>query len=70
MIAGVPFFAFDRGSVVFDLANHDLSRIENPAFPEEPLRMQKLFDIAYAQWNPDEIESGEFWKHLMAYPLP
>jgi len=70
LIAGIPFFGFDRGSMAFDLANQDLSRIETPGFPEEPVRMQKLYDIAYAQWNSDEIKSGEFWKHLMSYPLP
>lgn len=64
LISGIPFFCFDRGSVVYDLANHDLTQIETPNFPDDKSRYQKLCDIAYSQWNTTEIESGEFWQHI------
>lgn len=64
LIEGVPVFSFSKGSIVYDLANHDLNDIENPFFPSDDVRRQKLADIAYAQWNLDEIKNGEFWKHL------
>jgi len=64
MIEGIPFFSFDRGSVIYDISNHDLSSVENPSFPNDEIRMQRLYNIAYYQWNQDEIRQGLFFEHL------
>lgn len=60
VLAGVPVFAFDKGSMVYQVANKNWLKIERP---EKPDRSQWLNDICYAQWTPEEMMSGEAWKH-------
>lgn len=59
VLDGVPTVSCDRGSMVWDITEHD------------PFHMPVLSDrtdwshkIAYAQWSPAEIEHGEAWEHL------
>jgi hypothetical protein len=56
---GVPAVSMDGGSMAWDVTTHDLS---------EPLYREDRHDwgrrIAYSQWLPNEIESGEAWRHL------
>jgi hypothetical protein len=61
MLAGTPVINLDCGSMVWDLAQHDYSQIDKPPFPD---REQWAYDIAYAQWSPEEIENGDAWEHL------
>lgn len=61
ILAGVPVINLDRGSMVWQLAHHDFSDINNLQYPD---RQQWSHDIAYAQWLPEEIESGQAWEHL------
>ena len=57
MIAGIPFYSFDKGSMVNDIANHDISTIETDIkFPSDEIRMQKLYEISYKQWDVDDEE--------------
>lgn len=65
LINGLPIFAFDNGTPVYDIANHDISQIETPQFPSHIAKKQKLNDIAYMQWNKEELASGEAFKHIM-----
>ncbi len=65
LIEGIPIFAFDKGSPIYDIANQDLSNIENPKFPEDDIKKQKLHDIAYMQWNKEELENGEALNHIL-----
>lgn len=60
LVLGIPAFAWD--GVAKPMALQDLSRIETPVFPEG--REQWIADIAYCQWNADEMRSGAAWKHL------
>jgi hypothetical protein len=60
ILAGVPVFAYDEGSMVYSLARKDW----NIELPYRPDREQFLNDIAYCQWTPDELGSGEAWKHI------
>lgn len=62
-IAGVPVFAFDCGSMAYRIANKKWFSIDEPDKPEI-VREQWLFDIAYAQWTPAEMRSGEAWEHI------
>jgi len=62
MLMGVPVFNFDAGSMVWDLAmKGDLKQINDPIKPD---RTQWAYNLAYTQWLPSEIESGEAWSHL------
>ena len=62
IMQGTPVINFDYGSMVWDVAvQNDLSKIENPDMPDVT---QWCYNIAYTQWLPEEIESGEAWNHL------
>lgn len=59
---GVPAIAMDKGSMAWQVASHAIG---------EPLYTGDRDDwgrkIAYAQWLPDEIQSGEAWEHLRGF---
>jgi len=61
VIEGVPVIATDRGSMAWAVANHALMDVKAPLLPN---RQQWLNDIAYAQWNVEELRSGEAWAHI------
>ena len=64
LLTGLPFYCFDKGSLVYDLANRDWSKIDHPDIYTEKTRLQKCYDIAYTQWNAEEIKNGDFWPTL------
>lgn len=60
VIAGIP--AFNLGlSAVAPVALQDLSRLENPIYPD---RKQWVANLAYNQWTLDEMKSGVCWEML------
>lgn len=61
VIKGVPVFSFDEGSMVWPICNKSWLDIENPKFPN---RQQWLNNLAYSQWLPAEMRSGEAWHHI------
>lgn len=64
VLGGKPVVALDEGSMVYDIAEHDYSRLLVPNWPD---RTQWCNNIAYAQWTPDEVAAGETWEHLKQY---
>lgn len=60
-IWGKPVFAFDEGSMAWDIANKNLLEIETPSFPR---REQWANNLAYAQWTLGEMRQGLAWQHL------
>jgi len=61
VIAGLPVFAADVGSMVYAIANHDHVTINDPEMPD---RTQWAHGLAYAQWTPTEMAAGIPWRHL------
>ena len=61
LLAGVPVFAFDEGSMVWSVCNRSLAGLASPCLPD---RKQWLNDLCYAQWTLDEMRAGLAWKHL------
>lgn len=59
VIAGVPTWACDEGSMAWDVTGHDLS-----VMPPTPDREAWANRLAHAQWTLDEIEGGLAWDHL------
>jgi hypothetical protein len=59
---GVPCFT-DEG-VALKMGKSDLSEIENRHFPSEDERRQWAYDVAYCQFNVDEMRDGTFWRHF------
>ena len=67
IIEGVPAFLTDnipQHSQSFDVANTDISNIENPIMPDKQVWVEKL---AMCHWNFDELKSGEAWQFFKKY---
>ncbi len=61
VIGGVPAVAMDTGSMAWPVTAHAL---EDALSPVRCDREQWTSDLAYAQWNLEEMRSGEAWAHL------
>jgi len=63
-IEGIPVFVTDpnpKVSQAYDVANTDLSQIENPNVFERQKWIEKL---SMCHWKFDELSSGAAWKHM------
>ena len=61
-IEGVPVFVTDpTRSQSRDIANTDLSAIENPVMPDRQAWVERL---AMSHWRFDELRSGQAWRHM------
>jgi hypothetical protein len=64
-IEGFPVFVTDaERSQCKEIANTDLSTIENPIYPNRQPWVERL---AMFHWNFEETTSGECWDHLKNY---
>jgi hypothetical protein len=61
LIEGIPAFSVE--GVAAPMGRTDLSQIENPAYPED--RQQWVNDIAWTQWNIEEMAKGLPWLYLV-----
>ena len=62
---GVPVFSKTGAGVHFGLTN--FGDIESPIYPDN--RQQVINNLAYCQWTPAEMRSGECWQHLKSQGL-
>lgn len=60
ILAGVPCYAGDMGTMAWDLCMKDLREIVTPD------RERIVHRIAWTQWSPDEIKSGEALRGIVA----
>ena len=44
----------------------DPEDIENFKYPDHDIKMQKLYDIAYMQWNEEELANGEALRYILS----
>ena len=66
-IEGVPVFLTDpqpKNSQSFDIANIDISNIENPVLLD---RQQWIEKISMCHWKFDELKSGKAWDFFKRY---
>jgi len=66
-IEGIPVFVTDpnpKVSQACDVANTNLSLIENPKVFDRQLWIEKL---SMCHWNREEISNGEAWAHVRKY---
>jgi hypothetical protein len=64
-IEGVPIFVCNpEKSQSREIANTDLSQIENPLLPN---RQQWVERLSMFHWNFDELRSGECWRHMRKF---
>ena len=64
LAAGIPVYSEDGLASTMSMA---LEQIEDPPLPKD--REGFFADVAYCQWNADEMESGACWRHLQAEGL-
>jgi len=64
-IEGIPIFVCNpEKSQSQEIANTDLSQIENPLMPNRQKWVERL---AMFHWNFDELKSGECWTHMRSF---
>lgn len=61
ILRGIPVITDDPMCVAYPVASHNLADIEAPATPD---RTQWACELAYTQWNIDELRQGLPWRHL------
>ena len=63
VINGTPAITFSESSMAWDVTSHEINHqtITNPFMPD---RTQWLNNLAYTQWNLEEISQGLPFKHL------
>lgn len=68
-IEGVPAFVTDpipQTAQAHDVANCDLSKLENPDLKERQSWIERL---AMCHWHFGELENGSAWQHIRKYTL-
>jgi len=58
ILAGVPAFVMAPSHVAEPVANRELSRIENPFYPDQDLLMAWCHSMAYGQYHVRELKNG------------
>lgn len=61
VLGGTPAITLDRGSMAWDITEHNFDKIETPPLPD---REQWIYDITYCQWKLEEFNNGTAWDHL------
>jgi hypothetical protein len=67
IIEGIPAFVTDTSpqhSQTYEVANTDLSRLENPEMPDRQAWIEK---VSMCHWNFEELRSGEAWQFFKKY---
>lgn len=63
-LEGVPVFVDDPSAVTWNVANHDVSKINAPAKFD---RTQWINDLASAHWSDADGSSGKIYQHFVPY---
>jgi len=64
VLNGIPVIACDEGNFAWNVCERNLKNIEKLNLSNEDEVQQWLYNLAYCQWTPEEMESGECWEHL------
>ena len=60
-VRGIPTFVTSDLAICWPVANTDLTKIENPDYPD---RDQWVYDLGYKQWTEKEIRNGTVFKRF------
>jgi len=58
ILAGVPVFALAPSNAARPVSNTDLTRIDNPWFPDQDQIREWAYHLAYGQFHIDEFKNG------------
>ena len=62
LIAGIPAISCDEGSMAWPICDKSITVV---ASPSKPWREPWVHNLAYCQWNEEEMKEGLPWKHLI-----
>ena len=63
-LMGVPLWVDDKSCVCWDVANKDLSKLDNPELFD---RNQWIYDLAACHWTDDESRQGLIFNKFLPY---
>jgi len=61
LLSGYPAITTSRDSVAYDECSHDICEINSPKRGD---LTQWCNNLGYAQWNQEELKSGEAWEYI------
>ncbi len=64
IVNGVPYYCVKGVAKRLSIEQLSADMFINPPIMDDAQRMQLLYDIAYTQWTPQEMRSGELWEYL------
>ena len=64
ILAGVPAFVMAPSHVATPVANTDLTKIDNPFYPDNDLLMAWCHSMAYGQYHVRELKNGTAFKMM------
>jgi hypothetical protein len=64
ILAGVPAFVMAPSHVAQPVANTDLTKIDNPFYPDNDLLMAWCHSMAYGQYHVRELKNGTAFKMM------
>jgi hypothetical protein len=64
ILAGVPAFVLSPSHVAEPVANRDLSKIEDPVYPDQDLLMAWCHSMAYQQYHVRELRNGTAFRMM------
>tara|TARA_E500000178_G_scaffold286845_1_gene288821 strand:- start:35835 stop:36791 length:957 start_codon:yes stop_codon:yes gene_type:complete len=64
VLKGIPTFVAEESAVTWDVANHNLKNIMQPAMPD---RTQWFCDLAQAHWSLEQSRNGDIYRHFEQY---
>jgi hypothetical protein len=65
VMAGVPAVVLAPTSAAWPVADHDVGRIDDPWWPDDDLRHQWVWHLAYGQFHNSELENGTAARMLL-----
>ena len=64
VLKGIPTFVAEESAVTWDVANHNLKNIMQPAMPD---RTQWFCNLAQAHWSLEQSRNGDIYRHFEQY---
>lgn len=65
VLAGVPTISTDIGNMAYPVSGHLVEQITDPILPTAKQIDDWLLNLAYSQWNVEEMLSGRVWEHML-----